>query len=98
MLQDGWAPVKYTGQIQRRVAIPSCREMAELVTDYLEGDLPWYRRIAARWHLLLCSACTHYFDQMRRTIGLLRLGRAASLSAEQEDVLIRSVTSGLPPG
>ena len=51
--------------------IPSCRDMAELVTDYLEGDLPWYRQVAAWLHLQACEACTNYFGQMRRTIALL---------------------------
>jgi anti-sigma factor RsiW len=71
--------------------------MAELVTDYLEGDLPFYRRLPARLHLLLCLACARYFDQMRRTISLLREAPAAVLPVEREDVLIQSVRSGLPP-
>ena len=79
------------------LAIPSCREMSELVTDYLEGDLPFFRRVSARLHLSLCSACTRYFDQMRRTIGLLRDAPAVALPADREDVLIQSVRSGLPP-
>ena len=74
------------------MAIPSCREMAELVTDYLEGDLPWHRRIAARAHLFLCLACAHYFDQMRRTINLLRKAPAVPLTPEREDALIQSVS------
>jgi predicted anti-sigma-YlaC factor YlaD len=81
----------------KELAFPRCREMAELVTDYLEGDLPFFRSITARLHLLLCSACTRYFDQMRRTIGLLRDAPAASLPMDREDVLIQSVRSGLPP-
>jgi anti-sigma factor RsiW len=79
------------------MAIPSCRDMAELVTDYLEGVLPLHRRLTARLHLFLCSACTRYFDQMRRTIGLLRGAPTPELPAEQEDVLIQAVRSGLPP-
>lgn len=51
--------------------IPTCREMAELVTEYLEGALPWTSRLRANWHLFQCKACTHYFDQFRRTIRLL---------------------------
>jgi len=71
--------------------------MAELVTDYLEGDLPWHRRIAAHAHLFLCSACTRYFDQMRRSIGLLHNAPATPLTPAQEDVLIQSVSSKQPP-
>ena len=45
--------------------------MSELVTDYLDGTLPWHARLKARLHLLLCHACRHYYDQMRKTVRLL---------------------------
>ena len=51
--------------------MPTCRQMSELVTDYLERALPLGTRLDARWHLLLCPACRRYYDQMRQTIRLL---------------------------
>jgi anti-sigma factor RsiW len=71
--------------------------MAELVTDYLEGDLPWQRRLAARVHLFICTACTRYFDQMRKTVRLLRSAPTPVLPAGREEALIQSVTAVLPP-
>jgi anti-sigma factor RsiW len=49
-----------------------CRDLAELVTPYLEGSLPLRTRLAARLHLFLCEACRRYVAQMRRTIRFLR--------------------------
>lgn len=51
-----------------------CRDLAELVTPYLEGALPLRTRFAARFHLWLCGACRRYVEQMRRTIHFLRSG------------------------
>ncbi len=51
--------------------MPNCREMSELVTDYLERTLPLRTRLGARWHLLLCPACQRYYAQMRQTVRLL---------------------------
>ncbi len=51
--------------------MPTCREMSELVTDYLERALPLRTRLGARWHLLLCPACQRYYAQMRQTVRLL---------------------------
>jgi hypothetical protein len=79
------------------LAIPKCRDMTELVTNYLEGDLPFSRRLLARLHLALCPPCTRYFDQMRRTIGLLRTASAPTLAVQREDVLFQTIQSGLPP-
>jgi predicted anti-sigma-YlaC factor YlaD len=53
------------------MAGPTCRDMAELVTNYLERALTWRARSQAWLHLLRCEACRRYFDQVRRTVGLL---------------------------
>jgi predicted anti-sigma-YlaC factor YlaD len=46
--------------------------MTELATDYMEGALPLRRRLLARWHLALCSRCRAYYDQLAKTVRLLR--------------------------
>ena len=56
------------------LGIPTCRDMSELVTDYLEHALPVRTWMGARWHLVLCPACRRYYDQMRQTIRLLAGG------------------------
>jgi hypothetical protein len=56
------------------LGIPTCRDMSELVTDYLEHALPVRIWMGARWHLVLCPACQRYYDQMRQTIRLLASG------------------------
>ena len=51
-----------------------CRDLAELVTAYLEGSLPVRLRLAARFHLWLCGACRRYVAQVRATIRFLSSG------------------------
>jgi predicted anti-sigma-YlaC factor YlaD len=48
----------------------TCRELVELVTDYLEGGLPARDRLDFERHLVWCSWCRDYLDQMRTTIEL----------------------------
>jgi len=60
----------------------ACREIVEIVTDYLEGALPPARREALELHLSYCEGCVNYLDQLRATIRL-----TGSLSEE-----------ALPPG
>ena len=53
----------------------TCRELVELVTDYLEGALPDGDRARVEEHLLKCDGCGAYVEQMRQTIRLTgRLG------------------------
>ena len=51
--------------------MPTCRDMSELVTDYLERALPLRTRVDVRWHLFRCPACQRYYAQMRQTVRLL---------------------------
>ena len=48
----------------------TCREMVELVTDYLEGALTLHERATFEAHLSVCPGCTAYLEQMRETIRL----------------------------
>jgi predicted anti-sigma-YlaC factor YlaD len=52
-----------------------CRQVVELVTDYLEGELATDDMLIVEWHLGMCQGCAAYLEQMRETIratGALR--------------------------
>ena len=49
----------------------TCKELVELVTDYLEGALPPSDRSRFDEHLTTCPYCRIYLDQMRQTIRAL---------------------------
>jgi anti-sigma factor RsiW len=48
----------------------ACREVVELVTDYLEGALDGRDRERFERHLGGCDGCTAYLEQMRLTLRL----------------------------
>ena len=48
----------------------ACRELVELVTDYLEDAIPERDRARLEAHLAGCEGCTAYLEQMRTTIRL----------------------------
>ncbi len=63
----------------------SCRELVELVTDYLEGALDERDRLAFEAHIARCDGCTEYLEQLRATIrvtGTLTLADLSSSAAE----------------
>ena len=69
---------------------PTCREIVELVTDYLEERLPSATRLAFEEHLAACPGCTNYLAQMRETIRLTGELREESLSPEVRQELLRA--------
>jgi anti-sigma factor RsiW len=67
----------------------SCRELVELVTDYLEGKLSEADRVRLETHLAECPFCEEYIAQMRETIQALgELPRAESLDPRTERELL----------
>jgi predicted anti-sigma-YlaC factor YlaD len=55
----------------------TCRELTELVTDYLDLALPGRERVRVEQHLVVCSACSRFLEQMRATVDLT--GRTVEL-------------------
>lgn len=62
-----------------------CRQVVELVTDYLEGTLPRSQRRRLEAHLAGCEHCTEYLAQMRATIEATGRLRAEDLSPEMRE-------------
>jgi anti-sigma factor RsiW len=70
-------------------AAMTCKELVELVTEYLEGTLPMDTRQRMEKHLSGCDGCTHYLEQMRQTIRLTGQVREENLTPGQRDDLMR---------
>ena len=67
-----------------------CRELVEIVTDYLEGRLPPHDLLRFEEHLLICSGCASYVEQMRETIRLTGALREEDVLAPAREELLEA--------
>lgn len=67
-----------------------CRELVELVTDYLEDRLPPADRVRFEAHLAACRACVTYLEQIRQTIRTLGRLPEEALSTEAREALLEA--------
>jgi anti-sigma factor RsiW len=65
-----------------------CRELVEVITDYLEDRLSPVDRARFEAHLAECEACRTYLEQFRQTISALGRLPEESLSPEVRNALI----------
>jgi hypothetical protein len=65
--------------------------MSEMVTDYMERAVSFRVRLEMWLHLLRCSACRHYFGQIRRTVLLLGSGQASPPDQSTENSVLAAV-------
>ena len=71
----------------------SCRDLVELITDYLEGAMPLRERLRVRLHLLQCAGCRAYLEQMRATVRATGALREEDVPAEARDALMAAFHS-----
>ncbi len=43
----------------------SCKEATRLVSEKLDGDLSFWRRLGLRLHVLMCRGCSRYTRQVK---------------------------------
>lgn len=75
----------------------ACRQVVELVTDYLEGDLPEPLRLAVARHLEECPHCVTYVEQMRLTAASLRDVPVESIAPQARAELVAAFRSLIRP-
>ena len=79
----------------------SCKELVELVTDYLEGRLAGADLERFEAHLGECPPCGIYLDQMRLTLSALGRIPEETITAEARAELLHvfaEFRSGASPG
>jgi predicted anti-sigma-YlaC factor YlaD len=66
----------------------TCKEVVEIVTDYLEGTMSPELRERFEDHLSACEGCSAYLVQMRETIRLTGMLTEDEIPQEQRDRLL----------
>ncbi len=68
----------------------TCRELTEVLTDYLEGVMPRKDRARFEVHLAICDGCATYVDHMRQVIATVHELRAEDVEATAPDDLLEA--------
>ncbi len=71
----------------------SCREITELVTEYVEGRLPLHDRLRFGLHIGTCRHCRTYLRQTRLTARVLSRLPEPRLPQHVENGLLRRFDS-----
>jgi anti-sigma factor RsiW len=66
----------------------TCKELVELVTDYLEGRLPLHERTRFEMHLCYCDWCAEYVRQLREVVRGAGALREESIEPAARDALL----------
>jgi anti-sigma factor RsiW len=73
---------------RRRKQGLTCRELVELVTDYLDGALSRAERARFEAHIAACGNCSEYLAQFMRTIEVTGTLREDDVDPIARDALL----------
>lgn len=68
----------------------TCREVIDLLTDYLEDALGSKERRRVEEHLATCDGCTAYLETLRETIRLTGMVAEEQIPGEQKQRLLEA--------
>ncbi|HEY5142656.1 MAG TPA: zf-HC2 domain-containing protein [Solirubrobacteraceae bacterium] len=68
----------------------TCRELVELVTEYLDGALSSADGARFEAHLEICDACVLYVEQLRSTVAAVGALSEATIEPAARDELLRA--------
>ena len=60
-----------------------CRDVSELSSDYLDGQLPLRKRVQIRFHLFMCTHCRRYLRHFQSTITLIKKLKKTKANQQQ---------------
>jgi len=67
----------------------TCRDVAEIMTDYIEGSMSFRDRFRFHLHLGMCTGCRNYLRQMKQTIATLGKLPAEPVPPHVRDELLK---------
>ena len=66
-----------------------CRQIAELLADYLDGTLPKTTRELIDWHIESCAPCVAFVNTYRGTVQAARSLRDVLMPPELKQRLLK---------
>lgn len=75
-----------------------CKELVEIVTDYLEGAMSSAERARFEAHLAICDGCEVYLERMRTVVAISGRLDERVIEPAMKDKLLASFRSWRAPG
>ena len=57
-------------KVANKPLMMTCRELEEFIVDYIDGNLPYSKKIMFVFHLIMCDECNSYINAYKKSIEL----------------------------
>lgn len=66
-----------------------CHQVAELVTDFVEERMPFWKRMSFQMHVSMCRHCRRYLNQILLAMRTAKALPAEPMPSDVHDALMR---------
>ncbi len=74
--------------------MPKCKNIAEHSSEYLDHNMPWWKRPGYWLHIAICVHCRRYINQLKLTIDTISKSPDAvppSVSTEEIQAIVEKM-------
>ncbi|MBU2872776.1 zf-HC2 domain-containing protein [Marinobacter salexigens] len=64
-----------------------CRDLADIASDYIDGELTNRQNLSVKMHLMMCKHCRTFIGNLRASTDLLKV----HASRQENEELIRKI-------
>jgi len=75
----------------------TCQQLTEIVSEYLEGRMSFWRRAQFQMHLGMCKHCRAYIHQVKTTVRTLGSLPQETIPADIKAELLKRFGGMAPP-
>ena len=68
-----------------------CKDVIEETSNYIDGDLPFFKRVGLFLHVAICRCCRNYVDQIRQTILTVAVTKPKELDDTDTQALAKKL-------
>ena len=71
----------------------SCKDISELSDEYLDGELPFKRKLSVKLHLAICKNCRRYLNYLQLTVDVVKQSQSTSIEKSKIDEIMNKIES-----
>jgi len=68
-----------------------CKDVTEEASNYINGNVPLRKRMGLFFHLMICSCCRNYLQQLRSTISAVNILKPKEKATKSTDDLAQKL-------
>jgi anti-sigma factor ChrR (cupin superfamily) len=69
----------------------TCKDISTLSDEYLDGELPFKKKLSVKLHIAICKSCRRYLNYLQLTIHVVSQSESSSIDKSKIDEIMSKI-------